>query len=284
MHTLDFGQRRIGAVVGRPATKSAELLNVGSDGSGRAVLVEREVGPKAPNIKALSRYEDPLRRMGMMGCGSDLRTSEAPTVSSSWLLTPPDCGALERTPAFPRKSWVYPLGLWTVGGSAEMTRWWRPSAVVAVTALGVSLSSCGASGGRSASQSSTGSELSTSSQSTNDTGAISPASPSAPATKHSGGGIPTNVPDQARVRPDVNLINCGQTKGGWSAGGTVQNSLRRRATYIITVFFTSAQATDLASAVTSVPLAAGQSKLWSTQATFAAPGQVLCVLHGVAAR
>jgi hypothetical protein len=92
------------------------------------------------------------------------------------------------------------------------------------------------------------------------------------------------VPDQAGVRPDVDLINCGQTKGGWSAGGTVQNSLRRRTTYIITVFFTSSQATDLASAVTSVPLAAGQSKLWSTQATFAAPGQVLCVLRGVAAR
>lgn len=92
------------------------------------------------------------------------------------------------------------------------------------------------------------------------------------------------MPDEASVRPDVQLINCGQTKGGWSAGGTVQNSLRRRTTYIITVFFTSAQATDLASAVTSVPLAAGKSKLWSTQATFAAPGQVLCVLRGVAAR
>ena len=82
------------------------------------------------------------------------------------------------------------------------------------------------------------------------------------------GGIPTKVPDEASVRPDVQLINCGQTKGGWSAGGTVQNSLRRRTTYIITVFFTSAQATDLASAVTSVPLAAGKSKFWSTQATF----------------
>jgi hypothetical protein len=152
-----------------------------------------------------------------------------------------------------------------------MTRWWRPSAALAAAVLGIFVSSCDSSGAPSASQSS-------------NTGAFSAGSPSSMTTTPPKGNIPNKVPDQGSVRPDVQLINCQQTKGGWSAGGTVQNSLRRRTTYIITVFFTSAQATDLASAVTSVPLAAGQSKLWSTQATFAAAGQVLCVLRGVAAR
>jgi hypothetical protein len=96
--------------------------------------------------------------------------------------------------------------------------------------------------------------------------------------------VPTNVPDQDRVRPDVRLINCTPTTGGWTAGGTVRNSLRRSATYHITVFFTSSQATDLAYATTSVPLKAGQAELWSASATFTAPAGVLCVLRGVAAR
>jgi hypothetical protein len=95
--------------------------------------------------------------------------------------------------------------------------------------------------------------------------------------------VPTSVPNQVSVRKDVQLLHCGATKGGWSAGGTVKNSLGHTATYQITIFFTSNQATDLAFAKTSVSLGAGQSKLWSTQATFAAPAQVLCVLRGVAA-
>ena len=62
-----------------------------------------------------------------------------------------------------------------------------------------------------------------------------------------------------------------------------KNSLNHSTTYHITVFFTSTHAEDLAYAATSVPVDAGQSKLWSVTASFAAPSTVLCVLRGVAA-
>jgi hypothetical protein len=93
--------------------------------------------------------------------------------------------------------------------------------------------------------------------------------------------IPTGVPNQDAVRKNVTLKNCGASPGGWSAGGIVNNPTGSSTTYQITIFFTSAQATDLASASTSVPLGPHKSTLWSAKATFAAPSQVLCVLRGV---
>lgn len=95
--------------------------------------------------------------------------------------------------------------------------------------------------------------------------------------------VPTNVPNQDSVRKDVKLLNCAQSSGGWSAGGTVNNTLGKAGTYTITVFFTSAQATDLAYATTMVTVGSGKTSLWSTKATFAAPAGVVCVLRGVAA-
>jgi hypothetical protein len=95
--------------------------------------------------------------------------------------------------------------------------------------------------------------------------------------------VPMSVPNQPSVRKDVRLLNCAQSSGGWSAGGAVANTLGKSATYTITVFFTSAQATDLAYATTKVTVEDGKNALWSTKATFAAPAGTLCVLRGVAA-
>jgi len=95
--------------------------------------------------------------------------------------------------------------------------------------------------------------------------------------------VPASVPNQDNVRKDVTLSNCGAVSGGWSAGGTVKNSMGHQATYQITVFFTDTGATDLAYGVTNVPVAAGKSSPWSVTTRFAAPSQVLCVLRGVAA-
>ena len=91
------------------------------------------------------------------------------------------------------------------------------------------------------------------------------------------------MPNQDSVRKDVQLLNCGSTKGGWSAGGTVRNTLGHDTTFDITVFFTSTEAMDLASAATSVPLNAHQSKLWSVKATFAAPARC-CAFSGALPR
>jgi len=136
-----------------------------------------------------------------------------------------------------------------------MAMWKRLSAVLVVSALGVPLAACSNSNNPSSSTTT---------------------------TKAVPGTIPNNVPNQVSARKDVQMINCGSTSGGWSAGGTIKNTLGHDATYHITVFFTSTEATDLAYGSTSVPVSAGQTKLWSVKSTFAAPAQVLCVLRGVA--
>jgi hypothetical protein len=138
-----------------------------------------------------------------------------------------------------------------------MSTWRRLLTLSGVLALGLSLTACGNnSSGRSAS------------------------SPTAPSTIRVTTS-PATAPSQASIRKDVHLINCGATKSGWSAGGTVQSSLSQSATFDITVFFTSSVAENLDYGSTSVPLKAGQIKLWSVNAIFAAPSTVLCVLTSV---
>jgi len=138
-----------------------------------------------------------------------------------------------------------------------MSTWRRLLTVSGVVALGLSLTACGnnPSGGP----------------------ASSPTTPSTVKVTTS----PATAPSQASIRKDVHLINCGAAKGGWSAGGTVQSPLSHSATFDITVFFTSSVAENLDYGSTSVPLKAGQIKLWSVNAIFAAPSTVLCVLTSV---
>ncbi len=83
------------------------------------------------------------------------------------------------------------------------------------------------------------------------------------------------------LRKDVDLINCGVSPGGWSAGGVVTNPSRHATNYNITVRFIAESSRNLGSGTTTVPLAAGQSKLWSAHATFVAPSHVGCVLNTV---
>ena len=177
-----------------------------------------------------------------------------------------------------------------------MTRRLRRPAAVAVSALSVLLSACSTSSYHVAGSSSSTTTSATAGTTTSATAGTTTSATAGTTTSDTGnpqsvgglfrtgeaGVIPTRVPDDVSIRHDVNLINCTPAKGGWSAGGTVKNSLRRRTTYLITVFFTSTQATDLAYSTSSVQLKAGQAKLWSTNATFPAPAQVLCILRGVA--
>jgi len=95
--------------------------------------------------------------------------------------------------------------------------------------------------------------------------------------------IPTKVPNQVSVRKYVTLDKCIAAPGGWSASGTIDNKLTKAATYEITVFFTSALATDLQYGVTKVQVDAGKKAPWTVTATFQAPSKVICVLRGVAA-
>lgn len=153
-----------------------------------------------------------------------------------------------------------------------MSLWRRLAAVGALALLGVTVAAC-TSSSKSGLPSSTPASTSTTASSGSGSTASTGVSPST--------NVPDSVPNQVAVRKDVDVQNCGSTPGGWSAGGTVKNTMGHAATYHITVFFTTAQATDLAYGVTSVQVGSGQGKLWSVKATFAAPSQVLCVLRGV---
>jgi hypothetical protein len=116
----------------------------------------------------------------------------------------------------------------------------RPLALATVAIVGPCLAACGNSGNGTASSTTTSTRPgSTRAGSTSPTGA------------------PASVPNQPAVRQDVTLSNCASAPGGWSAGGAVKNTEGHDATYHITDFFTTAQATDL---------------------TY---GTVLCVLRGV---
>jgi hypothetical protein len=102
-------------------------------------------------------------------------------------------------------------------------------------------------------------------------------------TDRSGTSVPNSVPNQDAVRTDVTMSTCAPAHGGWTAGGTIKNTLGHDATYQITVFFTSAQASDLAYGETSTTVNAKASAPWTVTATFDAPSTVRCVLRGVAA-
>lgn len=131
----------------------------------------------------------------------------------------------------------------------------RLPALASVCALGLSVAACGNSGNGSATST----------------------------TVRSGTSIPDHVANQDAVRKDVTIGSCSAAPGGWSAGGTIKNTLGHDATYQITIFFTSTAATDLTYGETSTAVSAGKSGSWTVTAKFAAPATVECVLRGVAA-
>lgn len=140
----------------------------------------------------------------------------------------------------------------------------RLLALATVAIVGPCLAACGNSGSRTASSTTTSTR---------------PGSTHAGSTSQTG--VPASVPNQPAVLEDVTLSNCASAPGGWSAGGAAKNTQGHDATYHITGFFTTAQATDLTYDTTAVPVGAGGSKQWSVSAKFAAPTTVLCVLRGV---
>lgn len=139
-------------------------------------------------------------------------------------------------------------------------------AATTAAALSLALSSCGTSRGSSGPSTATSSGYSGATR----------------ATVSVSGSGQSHVPNQVAARRDVKLINCGGENGGWSAGGTLKNSLDHSATYLITVVFTSPNGIHLASATLSVPVRSGESRLWSVAANFTTPNVVRCVLQGVA--
>jgi hypothetical protein len=95
--------------------------------------------------------------------------------------------------------------------------------------------------------------------------------------------IPLTVPNQAQARKAVTLASCAGTKAGGHAAGTIAAPGTSAATFTITVFFTTRQATVLGYAATTVRAAPGQATPWKVSGHFTAPPGLRCVLRGVTA-
>jgi hypothetical protein len=93
--------------------------------------------------------------------------------------------------------------------------------------------------------------------------------------------VPTNVPNNVQLRGNVQIGACKAVPGGWEATGTAINPTSKAITYTVTVFFTTRQATVVATGATKVDVKPGAHQPWAVRKSFAAPNPTLCVLRGV---
>lgn len=94
--------------------------------------------------------------------------------------------------------------------------------------------------------------------------------------------VPTAVTNNVEKRKTVQITKCqARPGGGWMASGTARNTGSTEQTYRITIFFTTTSATFIASADTTVKVAAGKTEQWSAGSVFKNPEAMLCVLRGV---
>ena len=93
--------------------------------------------------------------------------------------------------------------------------------------------------------------------------------------------VPSSVPNDPNLRSGVQIGECKAAPNGWEASGSALNPTAQELSLTITVFFTDASATVLATGDTHVVVKAGGREAWSVRKTFAAPVPTLCVLRGV---
>lgn len=93
--------------------------------------------------------------------------------------------------------------------------------------------------------------------------------------------IPLVVPNSVRARRAVTLTDCAVTRSGGHASGTVTAPGASAATYTITVFFTTRQATVIGYGTTKVHAAPGKATPWQAGGRFTASHGMRCVLRGV---
>lgn len=94
--------------------------------------------------------------------------------------------------------------------------------------------------------------------------------------------IPTDVPNDAEVRKQVQVSSCAGNDREWEAAGTITNTTKADKEYRVTVFFTTPDATVIDFAETTVQVHTGETAKWSASKSFATGGEILCVLRGVA--
>lgn len=112
------------------------------------------------------------------------------------------------------------------------------------------------------------------------THSVSATVPGLPAGVSQATALPTDIPNDAKTRANVQLSSCAATKNGWKASGIVRNPGKATTTTVITVFFTTDKATVISSAQVRATAKAGEKQTWTAQSRFSAPKQTLCVLRG----
>ena len=94
--------------------------------------------------------------------------------------------------------------------------------------------------------------------------------------------LPSSVANSVDKRKGVEVTGCAAVAGGWGAKGTAVNKGAKDVAYTITIFFTTSQATTIASAQTKITVKPGATGNWTVSAKFKAADTMLCVLRGVA--
>ena len=105
-----------------------------------------------------------------------------------------------------------------------------------------------------------------------------------PAKGYPAARIPSSVANDPKVRKSVTLSECAPVAGGWRAAGHATNPGTASIDYAVTVFFTTASATTLNYAETTVTVAPGKTASWSVNKEFTGPKSMRCVLRGVSAK
>jgi hypothetical protein len=95
--------------------------------------------------------------------------------------------------------------------------------------------------------------------------------------------VPLTVPNSVRARQAVTLTSCAATGAGGHAAGTVIAPGTSAATFTITVFFTTRQATVIGYGTAKVRAVPGRTIPWAVGRHFKAPQGMRCVLRGVSA-
>jgi hypothetical protein len=110
--------------------------------------------------------------------------------------------------------------------------------------------------------------------------------PTLPAGVTSDTSVPAHVPNNVKLRADVQIDpqpnGCHAVSGGWTAMGSAINPTTRAVTYTISVFFTTSQATVIATGQTKATVPPGAHQAWAITQHFTASAGTLCVLTGVA--
>ena len=92
--------------------------------------------------------------------------------------------------------------------------------------------------------------------------------------------VPMAVANSVALRKRVQLASCARVTGGWRASGSAEG-VRGHKSYTVTVFFTTAANTVIATGSTKVPVNRANPSSWKVVGHFVAPSGTRCILRGV---